>query len=402
MKFNFKVRDRKGLEKEGTIEAVSEQNAIQMLQKNDLIPISVARLGKSSQFIKEIRRVWEGVSQKELAVFFRQFATLIEARVPIVQSLVAIEEQTENKFLRIIIREIADDIQEGMPFSESLERHPAVFHPLTIGIIRAGEVSGNLQQAITFMAASIEKNYQLTAKIKSALLYPAFVIIVALIIGFIMVTVILPKLTVIIKELNVEVPWYTKVVMLIGDFMANFWWAALIVIFGLIGGFIYYIKTETGKREWDQAKLKIPIMGGLLRAIYLARFSDNLSLMIVAGIPIERALKIVSEVVSNSVYQSVILRSADEVKTGGRISAILARSDDIPPIVSQMVRIGEETGKLGEVLKSVTSFYEQEVERISRNLSTLIEPVLIVLLGIGVAILVFAILLPIYDIAGKL
>lgn len=402
MKFIFKARDQKGLVKEGTIEAISEQNAIQVLQKNNIIPISIEQVKKTSQLIKEIQRVWEGVNQKELSIFFRQLATLIEAKVPIIKSLEAIEEQTTNKFLRIIIREIADDLQEGMPFSESLGKHPLIFSSLIVSIVRAGEISGNLQQAITFVAENIEKNYQLTSRIKSALFYPMFVIIVASIIGFIVITVILPKLTGIIKELNVEIPWYTKVVMFAGDFMANFWWAVLIVIAAIIGGGIYYIKTEAGKREWDQMKLKIPIAGGLFRAICLARFADNLSLMILAGIPIVRALQIVSEVVNNSVYQSVILRSADEVKTGGRISAILARSADIPPVVSQMVRIGEETGRLGEVLKSVTTFYEQEVDKTSRNLSTMIEPVLIVILGIGVAILVFAILLPIYNIAGNL
>lgn len=402
MKFVFKARDQKGIIKEGIIEAINEESAVQVLQKNNLIPISIEQEEKTSQFFKDIQRIWEGINQREISIFFRQLATLIEAKVPITQSLMAIEEQTSNKFMQSVIREVSDDIQEGMSFSESLAKHPTVFSTLVVSIVRAGEVSGNLQQAVIFVADSIEKNYQLTSRIKSALFYPAFVIVVALIIGFIVVTVILPKLTGVIKELNVEVPWYTKVIMFIGDFMSVYWWAVLIVIFGFIGGFIYYVKTETGKREWDQVKLKIPIIGGLFRAIYLARFADNLSLMVMAGIPIVRALKIVSEVVTNSVYQSVILRAADEVKTGGHISTILARSADIPPIVSQMTRIGEETGKLGEVLKSVTSFYEQEVDRTSRNLATMIEPVLIVILGIGVAILVFAILLPIYDIAGKL
>jgi len=402
MKYIFKAKDQNGAIKEGTIEAVGEETAVQVLQKNNLIPISIEQAKRTSMFIKEIQRAWEGVSQKELAIFFRQLATLIEAKVPITQSLTAIEEQTRNKFLRVIIHEIADDIEEGMPFSESLSKHPLAFSPLISSIIRAGEVSGNLQRSVSFVADSIEKNYKLTSRIRSALLYPTFVILVAAVIGFLVVTIILPKLTGIIKEMAIEIPWYTRVIMFVGDFMASYWWAVLIVIFGLIGGLIYYIKTEAGKREWDQVQLKLPIVGGLFQSICLARFSDNLSLMIMAGIPIVRALIVVSEVVNNSVYQSVILRSADEVKAGGHISTVLAKSPDIPPIVSQMIKIGEETGKVGEILKSVTSFYEQEVEKTSRNLTTMIEPVMIVVLGIGVAILVFAILLPIYDIAGKL
>ncbi|MCX6765717.1 MAG: type II secretion system F family protein [Candidatus Moranbacteria bacterium] len=402
MRFIFKAKDQTGAVKKGTIESISEQAAVQALQKSNLVPIFVEQEKRTPAFIREIQRIWEGVSQRELVVFFRQLATLIEAKVPITQSLAAIEEQTTNKFLCLVIREITEDVREGMPFSESLEKHPTAFSPIMVSVVRAGEVSGNLQRAISFVADNAEKNYQLVSKIRSALLYPSFVITVAFIIGFLVITVILPKLTGIIKELDVAIPWYTRAIIFIGDFMANFWWAVLIVIVGLIGGFLYYVKTEAGKREWDQVKIKLPILGNFFRSIYLARFADNLSLMLTAGIPIVRALIIVSEVVGNSVHQSIILRSADEVKTGGHISTVFAKSSDVPPIVSQMTKIGEETGKLGEVLKNVSSFYEQEVDKTARNLSTMIEPILIVILGIGVAILVFAILLPIYNIAGKL
>lgn len=402
MKFKFQAKDQDGVIKEGIIEAVNEGMAVQTLQRNNLVPLSIEQVKKISALMRELKRAWEGVTQKEMAIFFRQLATLIEAKVPIVQSLAAIEEQTGNKFLRLTIQEMADDIREGMPFSESLSKHPLAFSPLSVSIIRAGEVSGNLQQAITFVAESIEKSYRLNSRIRSALIYPAFVIIVAFIIGFITISYILPKLAGVIRELNVEIPWYTKVLMAVGDFMSSYWWAVLAVILGLVGGLIYYIKTETGRREWDQIEIKLPIVGGLFRAIALARFSDNLSLMIMAGIPIVRALNIIGDVVGNSVYQSVILRAADEVKTGGHISTILAKSSDIPPIVAQMVRIGEETGKLGEVLKGVTDFYDQEIDKTSRNITTMIEPVLIVILGLGVAVLVFAILMPIYNIAGKM
>jgi type II secretory pathway component PulF len=402
MKFTFKAKDQNGLLREGTIDATSEKSAIEILQRDNLVLVAIGQVKELPRFLKEASRLWEGTTQKELATFFRQLATLIEAKVPITQSLAAIADQTDNKFMRIVVREIADDIQEGISFSGAMEKHPQVFTPLTTSIVKAGEISGNLQQSVIFVADSIEKSYQLNSKIRGALLYPAFVITVAAIVGFIIITVILPKLTGIIKEMNIDVPWYTKAVMFVGDFMSGYWWAVLAVIFGLIGGFIYYIKTETGKKEWDIIKIKIPVFGKLVRSIYLARLSDNLSLMVVSGIPIVRALHIVSEVVGNSVYQAVVLRAADEVKSGGRISAVFERSIVIPPIVSQMTRIGEETGKLSETLASVTRFYEEEVERISHNLTTLIEPILIVILGFGVAILVFAILLPIYNIAGKL
>lgn len=402
MKFIFKAKDQSGKIKEGKIEAGDRDKAVQLLQKENLVPMFVVRKKGTSEIVKEIQRIWEGATQKELMVFFRELATLIDAKVPVVPSLRAIQEQAESKYLGIVIKEIADDVEDGMPLSESMAKYPNTFNNLAVSIIKAGEVSGNLQRSILFVADNIEKNYRLTSKVRGALFYPAFVITVSAIIGFIATTVILPRLTDMIEELEVEIPWYTQIIMFISRFMENYWWAVLIAILGAAGGFIYYIKTESGKREWDKVKLNLPIVGKLFNYIYITRFASNFSILLAGGIPIVRALTVVSEVVGNSVYQSVILRSADEVKTGGNISTVFSRSSVIPPIVSKIIKIGEETGKISEVTKNIADFYEQEADAITQNLSKAIEPVLIVILGIGVAILVFAILLPIYDIAGKL
>ncbi|GBE17242.1 type II secretion system protein F [bacterium BMS3Abin15] len=402
MKFVFKAKDQEGAIKEGKIEAGNRDKAVQLLQKENLIPMFVVREKGTSEIIKEIQRVWEGATQKELMVFFRELATLIGAKVPVVPSLRAIQEQAGSKYLKIVIKEIADDVEDGMPLSESMARYPNTFNHLVISMIKAGEVSGNLQRSILFVADNIGKNYRLASKVRSALFYPAFVIIISVIIGFVAATIILPKLTVMIEELEVAMPWYTQVIIFFSKFMENYWWAVLIVLLGAIGGFIYYIKTEAGRREWDKVQLNIPVVGKLFRYIYITRFASNFSVLLAGGIPIVRALTVVSEVVGNSVYQSVILRSADEVKTGGNISTVFSRSSVIPPIVSRIIKIGEETGKTSEVTKNIADFYEEEADVIARNLSAAIEPILIIFLGMGVAILVFAILLPIYDIAGKL
>ncbi len=402
MKFVFKAKDAGGTVKSGRIEAIDRESAIQTLQKNGLIPISVSQEEKTPRLLKDIQKSWEGVSQKELVVFFRQFAILIEAKVPVISSLSAIEEQTENVFLRTVIREIKQDVEDGMPLSESFSKQSNVFSPLAINMIKAGELSGNLQRSINFVADNIEKNYKLTSKIKGALIYPAFVISAAVIVGFLTITFILPRITGIIKEMEIEVPWYTRLLVAVGDFMNAYWWAVILVVIGALAGFVYYIKTEVGRREWDQIKIKIPVVGKIFRYVYMERFANNLAMLINGGIPIVHSLMIVSDIVGNSVFQGVILRAADEVKTGGNISAVFGRSSNIPPIVTQMVKIGEESGKLGEILKKVSDFYESETDRMTKNLSTLIEPVLIVALGIGVAVIVFAILLPIYDIAGKI
>jgi type II secretory pathway component PulF len=402
MEFIFKAKDQKGEFQEGKVEAISRDSAVALVQKNGLIPISVVLKQEKAGWLKEFEHIFEGVSQKELVIFFQELAILVDARVPLVPALLSLEEQIENRYLKIIIKEVKGNVEDGMPLSEAMAKHPSVFSPLTISMLKSGEASGHLQKSITYIAANIDKNYQLASKIKGALYYPAFVIAVAGIIGFIVVTVILPKITGVIKEMKIDVPWYTTVIMKTGDFMSQYWWAVLILIFGTIGAFVYYIRTEGGGKEWDRTKLKIPIVGELLRFVYMARFADNLAILLSGGIPIVRAMMIIADVMGNSVYQGIMLRAADEVKSGRAISSVFEKSEEIPPIVTRMVRVGEETGKMSEILTKIAQFYEKESDRMTKNLTSLIEPIMIVLLGIGVAILSVGVLLPIYDIAGKM
>lgn len=391
-----------GQERSGIVEALGRDAAIQILQNNGLIPFSVQEERRDVAFVRDIAKLWEGVSQKELMVMFRQLATLINARVPMVSALETLADQSPNRYLRMILKEIEDDVEDGASFSESLEKHPTVFEPLVINMLRAGEVSGTLQRAIEVVAENIEKNYQLSSKIKGALFYPGFVFSAALIIGFLVVTFILPKLTGLIRELGVEIPWYTAALMWVGDFMQVYWWAVLLVLIAAGFAFFYYINTSAGRADWNRVVLKLPIFGNLMKYVYITRFAENMSSLLNGGIPIVKALIIVSDVTGNLVFQEVILRSAEEVKTGGAMSKVFLRSPVIPPIVSQMIKIGEESGSVAKVLDGVADFYRSEVENITRNMTSLIEPILIVFLGIGVGIMVVGILMPIYDIAGKL
>lgn len=404
MKYSFKAKTEAGDIKEGLVEAVSREAAIEILQRNGLIPLLVKVEGRGAiPVLRSLQRLWEGVSPKELMLTFRQLATLIEARVPVVTSVDTVALQVESQYFRLVLHEIKEDIEDGMSFSEALEKHPHVFNSMTISIIRAGEVSGTLQRSIEFVANNTEKNYHLTSKVRGALFYPAFVFLVAGIVGFLVITFILPKITTLIKDLNVPVPWYTTVLMNLGDFMNNYWWIVLVVFLAGVGGTGYYFHTEGGKREWDRIILKLPIFKTLAKYVYLTRFSENFGALMAGGIPVVRALIITSEVIGNSVYAGIILKAAEEVKTGGSISTVFSRyPDEIPHIVSQMIRIGEETGSTSKVLEGVASFYNQEVEVMTRNLTTLIEPILIALLGLGVAVLTIGVLLPIYNIAGQI
>lgn len=384
------------------MEAIGEEFATEILQKNGLILLSLKVEENKVSLERQLQKLWEGVNQRELAIFFRQLATLIEAKVPVTSSLQSVAEQTDNEYLRSIAREMSDDIDDGMPFSEALERHKDTFSSLIINMVKAGEISGGLQRSIKYIADNIEKNYYMTSKIKGSLMYPGFVIGAASIIGFLVITFILPKITGIIKEMGITVPWYTKVLMWLGDFMQTYWWAVLLVIIGAIAGFMYYANSEAGKRDMEEIILKIPVIGTISSRLYLIRFAENLSALLAGGIPIVRALTVVADVVGNGIYKRVILQAADNVRTGGLMSQVFMNSPVIPPMVAQMVKIGEETGSTTQVLKAISDFYSQEVDMLTKNMMSLIEPILIVVLGIGVAIMVVGILMPIYNIAGQL
>jgi type II secretory pathway component PulF len=402
MKFLFQAKNSAGEIVNGKIDATNNEAAVAMLQEKKYVILTLEKEKEVSAIMKDIQHLWEGVNLKELSIFYRQLATLIEAKVSILASLSAVGAQTDNEYFKIVISEMLSDIEDGLPFSESMSKHPEVFENLAVSMVRAGELSGNLQRSVLFLAENAEKNYDLNAKIRGALFYPTFVFSASLIIGFVVFTVVLPKLTSIFKDMKVAIPWYTVVLMKVGDFMSQYWWLVAMIVLGIIGGAIYYIKTADGKREWDTIKMKIPVIGLLFQYVYISRFAENLSVLLDGGIPIVRALVIVSEVVNSSSYEAIILRAADEVKSGGAMSSVFARSELFPPIVSQMIKIGEDAGKISEVLRHTSVFYNQETNRITANLSTMLEPILMVFLGLGVGVLVFAILMPIYNMSSSM
>lgn len=402
MKFNFKAKTQEGGYKEGIINANSEEAAIFVLQKNGLLPVYIKKANEGNDILKTVLQYYDRVSEKEMSIFFRQLAILIEARVPIVISLTAIQEQTTNEFLSKVIGDMIHDLEDGMSFSSSMEKQKDVFSVLSINMIKAGETSGNLKKSIDHVADNIERNYNLATKVKSALIYPALVLIVFFIVAFLVVSFIVPNLVGVIKQLDAVIPWYTQIIIVISDFMEVYWWAVAIIIIGILSGVIYYIKTEEGKKEWDQVKIKLPIFGPLFRYIYITRFAENLAILLAGGIPIIKALTITSAVVNNIVYKKIFLEAAEEVKRGGNMSSVLRKNELIPSMVSHMVKIGEDSGQIDSVLLHVANFFEQEVEAITKNLSALIEPVLVVLIGLAVGFMAFAILMPIYNIAGQI
>lgn len=401
MKFIFKAKDKDGLKKEGAIEAVDETAAIEVLQKNGLFPISLKK--EEANPLKSLfLKYYDSVKSEELVILFRQLSIMIGARVPIISALTSIREETKNQYLGKVISDIISEIQDGTSFSDSLQKHKDVFSVLSINIIRAGEASGNLKSSVEYVADNIEKNFILSSKVKSAMMYPSIIITVFFIIGFLVISFVIPKLTMMIKELEAEVPWYTSLVITVSDFMAKYWWAVGLSVVTFVFGLIYYIKTEEGKKEWDQIKLKIPIIGLIFRDVYITRFAENLAVLLVGGIPIIRALNIVSSVIGNSVYEAIFLKAAEEVKNGGEMSDVLKKYPQIPSIVTQMIKVGEESGQIDSVLGHVAKFYQQQTDNMTKNIATLIEPILMIIIGVAVGVMAFAILMPIYNITSSI
>jgi type IV pilus assembly protein PilC len=401
MKFNYLARNRKGEIQTGTIEAANKSTALKALQDHDLIVVKLRSVEKVPLFARRIK-FFERVKRKEIFVFFRQLATLIDANIPLVQSLKALGQQIENEYFKEVALKITDDVDGGTAFSKALAKYPKIFSTFSVNLIKSGEVSGRLQESLIYLADHLEKEYYLISKVRGAMSYPAFILGAFLIVGVLVVVMVIPQLTSILTETGQELPWSTKVVIATSEFTRKWGW--LILLFAIIAAFAFwrYKETEKGKVVWDTIKLRIPVFGKILQKTYLARLSDNLSALVKGGVSVIQSLNIAGQVVGNSVFQQILFQARDEVKVGKNISSTLKKHKEFPPLFCQMIRTGEQTGKLDSILEKLSSFYNKEVENIVDNLSQLIEPLLLVFLGIGVSILVFSVFMPIYNLAGGL
>src|SRR4030042_4556540 len=342
MKYKYKARNQAGEIQEGFVEALTMANATSTLQQHNLVVVSLEPVGESGLSAISLSRFWEGISAKEFFIFTRQLAVMIEAKVPLTTSFQSIASQTPNPYFANILTRILSDIDEGKSLSECLKRHPGVFSELFVNMVQSGEVSGNLQKTLEDLANNIEKNYILTQKIRGVLYYPTFILTAFFIVAFIMVTFVIPKLMSMLKETNAHLPITTRILIWSGDFRTKWWWAVLLAIITALVGVIYYVRTEDGKKDFDVVKLKIPLAGRVLRYVYLARFAENLSTLVRSGLPIVAALQISGKVIGNSLYEADIFEAAEKVKTGGSISGVLAGRPNFPPMMGQMIKVGED------------------------------------------------------------
>ncbi|MFH1393072.1 MAG: type II secretion system F family protein [Patescibacteria group bacterium] len=405
-KFQYTARTKDGKLESDIVEAPSVEGAISILQNQQLIITDIKPYDESEfltfeKLTNKILALFNRVKNEEIVLFAKQLAVLIQAKVPLVQSLRVMEKQVGNPKFSQIITEVADDVDAGMIFSRALAKHPKVFSNFFIQMIRSGEISGRLEEALVYLADYINRQYLLNSKVKGAMIYPAFIVAAFIAVSIVMLIWVVPNLTAILTESGQQLPFVTRLLIGSSDFMKNWGWLLFIVLFIAI----YFVITSIKKSsEWryayDSLKLRLPIFGELLKKIYLARFSETLSTLSSAGIAISQSLEITADVVGNTVYRRIILEADEAVRKGSNISTVFARYPEVLPMVTQMISIGEQTGKLDTILKQVSTFFTEEVNRSFDNLVSLIEPILIVFLGLGVGILVAAILLPIYNLVS--
>ncbi|GIW68872.1 MAG: type II secretion system protein F [Candidatus Parcubacteria bacterium] len=397
MLFRYTAIDAKGNKQEGTVDAVTQEAAITALQRRGLMVagIEAADGGLFSMNFS----FFERVSQAEVVVLSRQIATLFEAQVSALRVFRLLALETENPLLQRILLEVADDLQGGASIAEALAKHPAVFSEFYVNMVRAGEETGRLDQTFNYLADYLDRMYELTSKAKSALIYPAFVITVFIGVMVLMLTYVIPRIGQILEESGQELPIYTKIVLGISHFFSNFGVFIFIALAVGIAGFMWWSRTPEGRVQLDTFKLYLPYFGTLFRKLYLARFADNLATMVASGIPMVRSLEITAAVIGNEVYKGIVLNALEDVKNGKVLSEALNEHNEMPGIIVGMVRVGEETGRLEKIMKTLASFYEREVQQTVDALIDLIEPAMIVLLGLGVGVLLAAVLIPIYNVS---
>lgn len=388
----------KGEKREGTIEAVNQELAIAGLQRRGLIVVSIKNEDQAKKWF-EIT-LWEHVPLKDVVILSRQMSTLFEAQVSALKAFSLLAENTENKVLGRKLSTIVADLQAGSSIAGAMAKQADVFSDFYINMVKAGEESGNLTQVFTFLADYLDRQYALTTKTKNALVYPAFVVGVFFVVMILMFTVIIPKLSAIITDSGQAIPIYTQIIFGISNFFVNYGIFLLIFLAVFVAYAIYVVRTPKGKELLEEVKFGTPLLGNLYRKLYLARIADNMDTMLSSGIPIVRAIEITADVVGSRRYKDILLKAMEEVKAGKAFSQALSNHKEVPQLMSQIIRVGEETGSIGSILKMLAKFYNREVDQTIDTLVGLIEPFMIVFLGVGVGILLVSVLVPIYNIAG--
>lgn len=397
MKFNYQARDKDGTVQAGNIEASSRDAAIALLQRDKLF-VTFLEEAKGVPFYAKKIQLFGKAGKKDVVTFSRQLSLMFQSKIPLVESLHALADQTKSEDLKEKILVLADAVEGGSPFSQALARFPNLFSSFYVSMVKSGEASGTLSEALDYLAEHLEREYHMLSKIKGAMMYPAMILLVVVGVLLMMMFFVVPNIAKVLLDSGQELPLMTKMVIGLSDFSRSWAWILLLLLPAAVFFFRRYLKTEEGKKSWDRFLLKIPLVGSFLSMIYVSRFAENLSTLVAGGIPIVQSLDITSEIVGNSVYKDIILQLKEEVRRGEKISQCLnCYPKEFPAMLVQMINVGERTGTLDKSLMNAVNFYQKEIERSTDSLLGVLEPALIVFLAVVVGGMMAAVLLPMYN-----
>ncbi len=402
MLFSYKAIDQKNTPREGTVDATSMDAAIVTVQKQGYTVVSITPLEKKGSVLDIEFNWFAHVSHKEIVIMSRQIATLFEAQVSALRVFRLLASEAENQQLQSVLGKIADDLQAGSSISRALANHPDIFSPFYVNMVRSGEETGSLDKSFMYLADYLDRQYQIVSKARNAMMYPAFVIGTFFLVMGLMLTLVIPRIAQILTDSGQELPIYTRIVIGLSSFMTDYIGIILVLLAG--GGFFLFrfAKTDVGQRTMDELKISIPYLGDLYRKLYLTRICDNLSTMLTSGISMVQSIEVTADVVDNAVYKEILEYTLAEVKGGRSFADAIGEYPEIPGVLSQMAKVGEETGNLGAILTTLAVFYRREVDNAVDTLIGLIEPVMIVALGLGVGVLLSSVLMPIYNLTSSI
>jgi type IV pilus assembly protein PilC len=396
--YNYRARNKENQVVGGVVQAVSIEAAKKILQKNELTPISITIPKTVRDYLPFLNRV----TLNDRTLFARQLATMIEAGLTLSQSLRLLIRQARKGKFRDVMEGVLNDVQDGFSFSTALAKYPDVFDQVFINVVRSGEATGKLESVLAQLSSNMEKDVKIRGKIKGALIYPVFVICAMIGVAALMMVKVIPQLRDLFLSSGKELPIATKILIASSDFMVHSWYWLIVILIGLGWGVRYFVKSEAGIRFFSRFSLKVPVIGPIVEETNMARFGRLLGLLLGSGVPLLEALRLINDSFSNRLYQRGIQIVAEQVERGIPMSVPISDNPVFPLMVGQMVSVGEQTGKMDEVMVKLAEYYESEVDSKVGGLASLIEPIVIILLGVGVATLVIAILLPIYQISTSI
>jgi type IV pilus assembly protein PilC len=396
--FTYKVKGADGAVKSGTIEAPQQRAAVEKLRGQKLTVIEISEsAGGLVATIKAKLGMGKSVDSKDLVIFSRQLSTLVSAGVPIVQGLTILEEQMESPYLQSVVGDVRADIEAGLSISDGLKKHPEVFPDIYTAMIRAGELGGILDVILERLSGFLESAEALKGKVKGAMMYPGVLLSVCMGVTVFLLVFVIPTFKTIFESFGRELPYPTQLLINLSGGMIRFWYMLFIIPAAGWKGLSYYYKTPSGRRVIDRKMLSVPVFGILLKKVAVAKFTRTLGTLIKSGVPIMQALETVAATAGNVVIEDAVLATRESIREGGRLADPLKKSGLFPPMVTQMISVGEETGSLDVMLMKIADFYDTEVDTAVKGLTSMMEPIVVVVMGVIVGAIVIAMFLPMFE-----